>query len=389
MAETVKYRSVAVTVYPIGRPDGREYWQFKRSDGSQVTRATKEKARAAALREAQTIFKGGLAIEDLTPDQVRGIKRMMEVDPELRMVDEFLVWHGKRAPKKMLGAALDEFFAAKEANRGRSAQNVKTLKTRLSILTPLRDRIISTIIPGDLALRTTLAPRTRKNIRGSLVTFFRWCVEQEYLPMGEKTAPERLEKPISRRKVPVTYSAEQMEILLEHVSMKFLPWLAGGGFAGIRMDELHPLPGGEKEPLDWLDFDWDRKVIRMRPETDKNGHGRIIPILPVLRHWLFPIRQNSGPLISCLPSSGNDPETSRIGKFIGGWKPNALRHSYVSYRSAEIGLAKTAMECGNSESEAKKSYNDAKTRTDSRKWFGIGMKKKKDSEPAVNRVVSS
>jgi integrase len=385
MAEVVKYKTVSITVYPVKRTGFDDYWQFKRQDGSQVTRSTLVKARTAAKVYAQTVYKGALDFDLLTPDQVRAMKRMIEADPTCRLVDEFLVWHGRRAPKKRLGEALDEFIAAKEANRGRSAQNVKTLKTRLSILDAVRGKNLNDITLQDISIRSTLAPKTRKNIRGSLVTFFLWCVEQGYLPHGEKTVAEKLDKPITRRKIPDTYEPGEMEILLQNISPKFLPWLVVSGFAGFRTDESFPLNTGEKSPLDWADFHWDRGIIIVRPETDKNGHRRVVPILPVLRHWLYPIRKKSGPLITASPSSGKYSETKRVGEFIGGWKPNALRHSYISYRAAKVGLAKTAMECGNSESEAKKSYNDAKSESDADIWFSIGLSPKMEKNPVNSR----
>ena len=369
-AQPVKYRSVSITVYPITRTDGNTYWQFKRRDGSRVTRATLSKAKSDALREAQLLFKGGLEISDLTPDQIRAIKRMLEADPELRMVDEFLLWHSRRAPKKNLGDALDEFLAAKLANQGRSAQHIKTLRALLKPLEPLRGMPLSSVAVNDLP-DLTGEPRTRKNQRGAWVTFFKWCAEMEYLPHGEKTAPERLGKPIARRKVPATYTPAELRVLLGAVDPAFLPWLACGAFAGTRTDELFPLRGGEKSPLDWSDFDWPAKIIRIRPETDKNGHRRIVPIHPALRAWLYPVRKKSGPLLDAAPSGGRHSETVRIGKLIGGWKANALRHSYISYRAAEVGLAVTSMECGNSESEARKSYNDSKAPEEAREWFGV------------------
>jgi integrase len=383
-SEVVRYRTVSITVYPWRHPSGRDYWRFQRNDGKHTTRSTLEKAKAAAKIHAQDIHRGTLDLSSLSPDQTRKLQRIVEADPTLALVDEFLLWHSRKAPKKLLGEALDEFLAAKEANRGRSAQNVKTLTTRLSILKPLRGKCLSQITVHDLPAAEG-APRTRKNIRSSMITFFRWCQKYEYLPHGEKTAPERLETPISRRKVPATYTPHELRTLLANVAPKFLPWLACGAFAGIRMDELHPLPGGEKSPLDWADFDWKKKVIRIRPETDKNGYGRVTPIHPVLRHWLYPVMKPEGPLITSLPSSGNEPETTRLGRLVGGWKANALRHSYISYRAAKVGLAKAAMECGNSESEAKKSYNDAKTEADSDEWFRVVPKSTEQTKNSGKR----
>ena len=56
---------------------------------------------------------------------------------------------------------------------------------------------------------------------------------------------------------------------------------------------------------------------------------------------------------------------------VGGWRSNALRDSYISYRAAKVGLGKTSMEAGNSEAEAKASYNDAKSEAEADEWFGL------------------
>jgi integrase len=288
-------------------------------------------------------------------------------------VDEYLLWLSKRAPKKLLGQALDEFLAEKEKNRGPSHQNVRTLRSHLNALQPLREKVIADISAADLPAIEGAA-RTRRNKRAAWVTFWKWCELNEYLPHGEKTAPERLAKPIIKRKIPVTYTPAELKILLANVTPEYLPWLACISFSGVRTDEASPAPGGEKSPLHWSDFHWDRDIIIIRPETDKNGQRRIVPIQPVLRNWLWPIKKESGrltPLRSpwSAPRSGPS-ETSRLGKLIGGWKANALRHSFISYRAAQKGLAQAAMEAGNSESEARKSYNDAKSPAEAEEWFG-------------------
>ncbi len=388
----IKFQSVALEVQPWKHPSGRDYWRayyHHPTTGKRlsITRAKLADAKRDTLEKAIELARGTVDFNSLPLDTLHRIKRLLDVDPGLELADEYLVWRSKRKPQKLLGEALDEFIAAKEANRGRSAQNVKTLKSRLSILDPLRDRIISEVKVSDLQIPASLAPRTRKNVRGSIVTFFRWCQDREYLPHGEKTAAERIEKPISQRKIPDTYTPEELAILLGAVSPKFLPWLACGAFAGIRTDEVYPMAQSDKTPLDWSDFHWSRSIIIMRPETDKNGHRRVIPILPALRHWLYPVRKKSGPLVSCLPSSGNEPETKRLGGLIGGWKPNALRHSFISYRAALVGLGQTAMEAGNSESEAKKSYNDAKGKDEARRWFGV-RKCSQDGRDAMKRGAS-
>ena len=154
-------------------------------------------------------------------------------------------------------------------------------------------------------------------------------------------------------------------------------WRVSGLSQAIRPDEISPLAGGSKSPLDWSDFQWDRDIIIVRPETDKNGHRRVVPILPALRAYLFPLKADNGPVLAAPPpqklgrGKGAIAETRRLGALVGGWKRNALRHSWISYRAADVGLAQTAMEAGNSESQARRAYNDAKSKEEAAEWFSL------------------
>lgn len=101
-----------------------------------------------------------------------------------------------------------------------------------------------------------------------------------------------------------------------------------------------------------------------------------MPILPALAHWLKPHAKEKGRIVpDRAPHKIGKTFTSitaQLGELVGGWKPNALRHSFISYRAAIVGLGQTAMEAGNSESEARRSYNDAKTQAEAEDWFAFG-----------------
>ena len=58
---------------------------------------------------------------------------------------------------------------------------------------------------------------------------------------------------------------------------------------------------------------------------------------------------------------------------VGGWKRNALRHSFISYRAAVpgVGIGQAAAEAGNSESQARKDYQDAKGADEAEEWFAM------------------
>jgi integrase len=377
VAEVVKYKTVSITIYPITRSTG-QYWQFKRQDGSQVTRVTLQKARTEAKNYAQATYKGTLDLDTLTPEQIRAMKRMIEADPTCRLVDEFLVWHGKKAPKKPTQDAYKEFMLLKDGNSGRSTQNGRTLRKHIKPFVDLHGKTsIAAITVGDVEAYLTSNPkngnRTRRNIRASVVTFFRWCRLREYLP-DEKTVAEKAEIPVVSDTIPETYSPAELAVLLANVRPEYRAWLAIAAWAGVRNDEICPIAGSRKIPLDWADVNFERKIITVRPETAKMKRRRVIPMCAALRSVLLPLRRESGPVHAAPPPTkddgkGKQAETARLGKLVGGWRSNALRHSFISYRCAQVGLGVTAMEAGNSEAEAKRSYLDAKSPEEATAWF--------------------
>ena len=372
MSDIVKYRTVSITVYPWRHPSGREYWRFK-DQNKHVTRSTLKAAKTEALRVAQQTYRGQLDLNDLTQEQTSRIKRMLEIDPDLKHLDEYETWLKRRSPKKNTGEAIDEFLGVKDSNKGTSPHNIRTLKRHLGLLD--RGSILSAIalppIPG--------APRTRRNVLAAWVTFFRWCRNRDYLPYGERTVVERMEKPIITRGIPATWEPEELRVLLTNVRPAYLPWLALAAFGGLRTEEVCPDKKSAKSPLAWEDVIFERDLIIVRPETAKTGHRRVIPLCASLRSILEPLRAsgNIGPHLppSCPPCGGKQAETTRLGLVVGGWKRNALRHSFISYRAAQVGLSQTAMEAGNSESEARRSYNDAKGRDEAEAWFSVVLGK--------------
>ncbi len=59
-------------------------------------------------------------------------------------------------------------------------------------------------------------------------------------------------------------------------------------------------------------------------------------------------------------------------KIPGGWRQNALRHSFISYRVALTGdVARTALEAGNSPKMIFRHYREVVTEEDAKAWFAI------------------
>lgn len=375
MSEFVKYRTVTIAVYPWQHPSGREYWRFKKADGSQVTRSTLAKIKAEARTYAQTTYRGALDLNELTPDQIRVLQRIVDVDPSLKIVDEFLVWRSRFRPTAKLKEARADFLAVKAGTAGHYHR--RNLSRYLLLLDPLADRVMSELAASDIKplLPSPSAPRTLANIRQAWVTLWRWAARNEMIPKDLSDVPAILDLPPVVRGIPAIFTAPELGILLANVKESYLPWLALSAFGGIRTEEVAPIKHSDKPPLDWADFHWDRGLFIVRPETSKTGRRRVIPILPALEAWLKPLAKASGRMSPRVPPSAGEgkimSETTRLGGLIGGWKRNALRHSFLTYRSALVGISQTAMEAGNSESEARRSYVDAQGKDVAEAWFAV------------------
>ena len=67
------------------------------------------------------------------------------------------------------------------------------------------------------------------------------------------------------------------------------PFLAIGGFAGLRSAEI--------ERLDWKNVNFERGFIEVRADTCKTRARRLVPISENLRAWLKPFAMPSGPVV--------------------------------------------------------------------------------------------
>ncbi len=214
--------------------------------------------------------------------------------------------------------------------------------------------------------------KRRKNLRGAAVNLFRWARKRKYLP-HELTAAEMLESPRTMRKIPETYTSDEIRLIMAACPLEYAPWIVLAGFHGLRYSELFPPYGSEKSPLMWSDIDFRRGLITVRPETSKLNERRLIPIQEGAAQWFS--QNSSGRVTPVRPPNkvikGEGSVNSILGDLVGGWRQNALRNSFISYRAALVGLAQTALEAGNSENEARRSYHDAKSREDAENWFAV------------------
>lgn len=380
--KTIKVGNVRVEIYPHRDKSGRIYWRWDyhcpdADSRRQLTGSTEEKLAAKVAAKLRELGGDVPLPTDLPPSVRVRLARLLKADPLLLGIDRFLTWQEASGRGVTLHAAIDEFLALKEANRGLSERNIRSLRGDLGSLKAAfeESRPIASVRVSDLerwlAAYNEKSAKRRLNLRASAVSLFRWAKRRRYLPGDQLTAAETLERPKVLRKIPATYTPSEMATMIDACPADYLPWLLLSAFEGLRYSELFPPYGSDKSPLDRADIDHKRALILVRPETSKLAERRIIPLHPAIAAAIEPGTGRICPVRPPNKATADGSVTATLGALVGGWRPNALRNSFISYRAALVGLAQTALEAGNSESEARRSYNDAKSREEAEEWFKL------------------
>jgi integrase len=209
-----------------------------------------------------------------------------------------------------------------------------------------------------------LGPVSKNGIRRNIVTLFVFAKKQGYLHPDRKTAAEQTEsfkEPETEIKI---FTPEEMQSLLLTAHARILPLIAIGGFAGIRSAEV--------ARLEWQDIKWDRGHIEIAGKKAKTAARRLVPLSDNLKAWLAPWRGETGPILTITDASGALGDTAVKAKIPGGWRQNALRHSYISYRVALTGdVARTSLEAGNSPRMIFRHYREIVDEEAAKAWWSI------------------
>jgi integrase len=267
-----------------------------------------------------------------------------------------------------------EEFVEALASNGKSKRHVQTMKQHMSEASKTFSLPIDAITAEDwdqYLRRKGWSNRTRHNHLISLKAVSNYAKRRGYLPREIATEADKVEQISFVQPNPEIFTPKEMELILKHVEPDGIPFIAIGGFAGIRANEI--------ERLEWKDVDLESNVIKLDRSKTKTKRRRVVPILPNLREWLLPFKNgDNGPVVPVAQPQKKyvKQTTDRINaanpeaKF--RWKPNGLRHSFVSYHLAlENNPAKTAMICGHSPRQAEENYLELVTKREAEKWFAI------------------
>jgi integrase len=116
--------------------------------------------------------------------------------------------------------------------------------------------------------------------------------------------------------------------------------------------------------------DFERRTITIRAGQAKTASHRIVPVSENLAAWLLPHKKASGPIVNAVePCRGATALTKELGT---RWPQNVLRHSFISYRLAQVkNVPQVALEAGNSPAIIFKHYRELTTEDQAQEWFGI------------------
>jgi integrase len=214
-------------------------------------------------------------------------------------------------------------------------------------------------------------PRAFNNLLSTISAVFSYARKQGYLPRTEKTEAELVERKATAHieKIAI-YTPEEIRSILANIDKKMIPFIALGAFAGIRTEEIFRMR--------WEMIDFKKGFILMDRGFTKTRRRRVVPINNTLRSWLLPLHKRKGAIFPYRNSQelGNALRAAwprdKDEKPLVERRRNALRHSYGTYRFAELqDEQKVSAEMGNSPQELREHYAELATPEDAETWFAV------------------
>jgi integrase len=273
--------------------------------------------------------------------------------------------HGRGIKRKPVADAVDAMIAAKTA-KGVSAVYIADLRYRLGAFKEAFHCDVSALVPDDVARffdGLALSPRSYNNFLRTLRTFFGFAQRHGWLSK-EADLLARVEKRSEKRAPVEIFTPNELTELFKNASAEVAPCLALAAFAGLRSAEILR--------LDWRDIERHAGFIEVAAHKAKTAARRIVPLLSNLARWLAIAPRNGARVWpdtkDCFFKAMRDAADNAKIK----WKQNALRHSFISYRLAEIqDVNRLALEAGNSPQMIFRHYRELATPEQARTWFSI------------------
>ena len=412
---TTRYDSYTLSYYADGvrnRPtfssleEARTEAEAKATELSRgdLDSATLTRAECASYQRAMELLAPtGLPLELAAAQMAEAVAKLGAV-PLAKAVEFYLHRNNGVGSGQSVQTVVEEFLAVKRQD-GLSARYLNTLAYELGQFRAQFQGPIAEVRGGDVEawLRgRDWSPRTRNNFRNTLQTLFNFAKGKRYLPK-EHDELEAVSVAKERQEEIEIYTPAELREILAAAEPRMVPFIVLGAFAGVRHAEI--------QRLEWSDVRLAAGVVEIGAGKAKTASRRTVPILPCLRAWLEPHVRESGSVCPAArvsdafrrieatlnaqraaakqtspqaltpspspigwarvaPSSPQRGDGAVAAEF--KWKHHALRHSFISYRVAQIqNVAQVALESGNSPQVIFSNYRELVLPADAAAWFGI------------------
>lgn len=352
-SHTVKSGHLSTRVWQVTL-HGRERWRYQLA-GMKSPRTVasltdaKDQARAG-LRKLQG---GDSAVDNLSPAMRRELAALLEVAGTPEELRAATAWLSQRQASETVEEAVRAFIEEKEGEV--SKRYLGGMRRELERLSASVSGAIAGVTTRELSdwldqRCDGLAPKTRRDVRGYLITLWRWARSKGMIAASEITEADRLPVVRVRATEIRVLSIAECEIILREVSRDWLPYVCVALFLGVRPEEAAAMADRGKATIGWEMFDWEFGSLRIPAEVAKGGaRPRIVPLNACAVRWLEPLAKKSGRLAR--GSFADSGETRRLGKLLDGgrWPHDALRHTYATARNSLLrDLPQLSEELGNS-----------------------------------------
>ena len=265
--------------------------------------------------------------------------------------------------RKTVADVVEELLAAKRQD-GMSLRYMQSLRSHLNRFARHFAMNVGTVTAAqieDWLRRNNHGPRTRNNIRLSIVTLFNFAKARGYISKAVATEADHVARARDRGSKIGIFRPEQLAGLLVGTDEAKL-YLALGAFTGVRSAELIR--------LEWQDVNFARGHIEVGKSKAKTATRRLVPIQPNLMQWLAAYRDSSGPIFASEHAADRAIAQARDAGV--EWPNNVLRHSYATYRLAQCHDApQVALEMGSSPAMLFRNYRELADEQDAAAWFSI------------------
>lgn len=284
------------------------------------------------------------------------VKELVELKESCPVPLTLAVEEAKKSLRPVMGVPVRESikgFLATKDGMGLSPRHIKDLESRLGRFAKAHTVRTDLLSVDDLCawIRQQGSPVSMINHTRILKSWIQWAITRGQIHQSFRLDDlPRIRRPVSERHI---YTPEEMESILAQATPQEMPLIIFGGFCGLRSSEV--------ARLKWEEV--GETSLRVVTHKGSAKSRRLVPIPGNAQAWIAANR-------------GVGKVTTSFQYYRRTWesKPNALRHSAISYRVALTGdVERVALENGNSPSIIYSNYLELVTKEDAERWFGIPL----------------